>query len=134
MHKEELKRIKKHYIEEIIDEAKDGINAQNVQMIDTMVHTAKNLCKIIEDCENEESEERYGRSYRNYGREYGREYGSDDYGDDYGARGRGRNARRDGMGRYADDDWMREKLRKMEEEAPNERMKREFREYGERMR
>jgi hypothetical protein len=74
---------------------------------------------------------RYGRRYMEgrYGEHYGERYGDgDSYGDEgYFARGRGRNARRDSMGRYADG-WM-DKLSEMEENAPDERTRREVQKF-----
>lgn len=93
------------------------------------------------------SRQRYGEGGygENYGEDYGYgeggygegySYGEGQYGEGggYSARGRGRGARRDSMGRYADDEWARERLRKMESEAPSDYVKREIQQYGDRMR
>jgi hypothetical protein len=50
------------------------------------------------------------------------------------ARGRGRNARRDSMGRYSSDNRMMvEELRDLMNEAPDERTKTEFKRFIEKM-
>lgn len=100
MRREELERIKDEYIDTIIDEAKSGIHNGNVQILDTLTHTAKNIVKLIESCN-----------------------------DSYGMIGK-----RDSRGRYADDEWLRGRLHEMEEHAPNERMRSEVEQYGNRMR
>ena len=102
MHKE-LERVKDEYVEEILELTKDGISIKNVELIDVLTHTAKNLCKLIESD---------GMHDENYGRR-----------------------RRDSMGRYAgnDDEWMRDRLRKMEDEAPSEYVRREVQQYTDRM-
>lgn len=85
----ELKKIKDEYIHEIVryyDEK--GIDKDSIMVLDTLIHTAKNLCKLIEICEEEEegSYSMRGMSY-NYNNSY--------------ARGRGLNANRDSLGRYS---------------------------------
>ena len=105
MHKE-LERVKDQYVEEILELTKDGISIKNVELVDVLTHTAKNLCKLIED---------------------------DGHADSYGRRD-GEYSRRDARGRYATGDgWMKDRLHRMEEEAPNEYARREYREYAGRM-
>ena len=139
MHRE-LEKVKNELIEELIEESKDGINEKNYRVIDTLAHAAKNVCKLIED---EESKESYGRVY--YGGHYnGMSYGDDrgGYGEDYGdhgyssygddnsyGRGRGRGAHRDSMGRYASSDAWMDRLKDMERSEPDERKKREIKEF-----
>lgn len=121
---------------------KDGkLSMAEVQYLDTLAHTKKNLLKADEMSEEGYSGMMYpryygddrmdGGSYRD-GRSYndGRSYGdSRSY-----ARGR-RNARRDSMGRYssrgysmANDD-MVEELHELMEKAPDEMTKREFKKF-----
>lgn len=111
---------------------KDGkLSMAEMQYLDTLAHTKKNLLKA-----DEMSEEGYsGMMYpRYYGDE--RSYADDrsrNNGRSY-ARGRGRNARRDSMGRYsrgysmaADD--MVEELRDLMEDAPDEKTRMEFEKF-----
>lgn len=111
---------------------KDGkLSMAEMQYLDTLAHTKKNLLKA-----DEMSEEGYS------GMMYPRYYGDDrSYADDRSrndgrsyARGRGRNARRDSMGRYsrgysmaADD--MVEELRDLMEDAPDEKTRMEFEKF-----
>lgn len=104
MHKD-LEQLKDQYVEEILELTKDGISMKNIELVDVLTHTAKNLCKLMEGGEN------YGRGY-----------------------GEGYERRRDSMGRYASDGEWKERLHRMEEDAPGEYARRSIREYGERMR
>ena len=92
----ELERVKDQYVEEILELTKDGISIKNVELVDVLTHTAKNLCKLIES-------DGYGRS-------------------------------RDSRGRFTSDGDWKDRMHRMEEEAPNEYAKRSVKEYGERMR
>lgn len=86
---EDLKRLKDDYIREILDLYHEkGVTKDTIPLMDTMVHTTKNICKVLEECEKEEmmySERPYGPYSMNYSY----------------ARGRGANANRDSMGRYS---------------------------------
>lgn len=116
---------------------KNKMGAGDLEVVDKLAHAIKNLDKIIEKYdEGEYSEESYamgrqtgrnGQSYRgtyigsyeNRGRQSGR--GS------YESYARGRNARRDSMGRYSsDNDMMVEELRELMEESPDEKTRTEF--------
>jgi len=113
---------------------KDGkLSMAEVQYLDTLAHTKKNLLKA-----DEMSEEGYS------GMMYPRYYGDDrmdgsPYNDGRSyARGR-RNARRDSMGRYssrgysmANED-MVEELHTLMEKAPDEMTKREFKKFIDRI-
>lgn len=98
---EDLKMMKDDYIREMIRFYREhGIVNDSIQRIDTMAHTAKNLCKIYKDCMDEEM----GYSgAMNMNRSYGYNYSNGSMGmNDYsGASGRGSNANRDSMGRYS---------------------------------
>ena len=111
---------------------KDGkLSMAEMQYLDTLAHTKKNLLKADEMSEEGYSGMMYPRYYgddRSYAdgrsRMDGRSY----------ARGRGRNARRDSMGRYsrgysmaADD--MVEELRDLMEDAPDEKTRMEFEKF-----
>lgn len=83
---DELYQMKEDYIREILKLYREhGITKESIAMLDMMIHSAKNLCKIYE------SDEDYSmaNSYDMYS-------GRNSY-----ARGRGSNARRDSMGRYS---------------------------------
>lgn len=113
---------------------KDGkLSVAEVQYLDTLAHTKKNLLKADEMSEEGYSGMMYPRYYgddRSDGRSYrdGRSY------NDGRSYARGRNARRDSMGRYsrgysmANEDMMDE-LRELMEKAPDEMTKREFRKF-----
>ena len=81
---EELKQIKEDYIREIIKYYREkGLSDKSIEPLDTMIHSVKNLCKIIDGSDSD-------------GYSYG--WNMNDY--SY-ARGRGANASRDSMGRYS---------------------------------
>ena len=102
---EELYELKEKLMDELKEYgAKDEMTAGTLDVVDKLAHTIKNLCKIIEDAEYSEASG-YG-SYEGGGSMRGGSYargGQGGYnmrgGSSY-ARGRGRNARRDAMGRY----------------------------------
>lgn len=75
---------------------KEKIDANTLEVVDKLAHAIKNIDKIIETYEEQES----GGSFARGGNSYGMmpQYAYDDM--SY-ARGRGRNARRDSMGRYS---------------------------------
>lgn len=81
---EKLNNLKHRLCDELSAFADRDISSTNLAMIDTLAHATKNICKIIEICEDEE--------YSNEG--------------SY-ARGRGRYAKRDAMGRYSRDEMSR---------------------------
>lgn len=112
---------------------KDGkLSMAEIQYLDTLAHTKKNLLKSDEMWEESEYSER-GSSYArggNRGGSYNR--GSYDDGDMSMARGRRGNVRRDSMGRYSrggDTEMMVEELRNLMEDAPNNETKQEFRKF-----
>lgn len=107
-----------------------------IQYLDTLAHTKKNLMKADEMEEGEYSG-RYdnrimGSSYEN--RDGNRSGRSMNMGRDSYARGRGRNAKRDSMGRYssASEDLV-EELRDLMEDAPDERTRMEFQKFIQKM-
>ena len=110
--------------------AKEGqLSMQEVQLMDTLAHAKKNLMKC------DEMEE--GQSYRggSYGRgSYGMMYDDGSY-----ARGRGRGAARDSMGRYSSEggysradeieashDRMMQRLQQIMHDTPDERTRRKL--------
>lgn len=99
--------LKKYSTEEITPNA--------LEIVDTLSHSIKNIDKIIDWRENEGSSYGYNRGGKSY--VYGR--------------GRGRNAKRDSMGRYASEGYSRhgdmiDTLKEMMMDAPNEEIRREY--------
>lgn len=129
--------------EYVCDELKDlekkaekgNLSMQEVQYADTLAHLKKNLMEADEMMEDEFGE--YSMAYypmTSYAEEGGNKggYMSRRGGNSY-ARGRGRNARRDSMGRYSRErgyssagDEMADELREMMRDAPDERTRQEF--------
>lgn len=109
---------------------KDEIDEKGLEIVDKLAHAIKNIDKIIESYEEEEYS-MGGGSYESYARGGGRggSYASYRGGSSY-ARGRGRNARRDSMGRYSreggysrGEDDFRMELQELMNEAPNEQIR-----------
>ena len=121
--KEKLERELKKYNNE-------EVTTNSLEVIDKLSHAIKNLDKIVEKHEEVEGGS-YGYNYENSYRNSYRGNRSYNNGGSY-ARGRGRNARRDSMGRYASEGGysrhgdMVEELREMMMEAPNEEIRREY--------
>jgi hypothetical protein len=44
---------------------KDKLDLKDVEVVDKLAHAAKNMCKVIEDCENESMGYSNGYSYEN---------------------------------------------------------------------
>ncbi len=140
----ELYELKEKLCEELEKYGGQNITAGTLEVVDKLTHSIKNLDKIIEAKEEDEYSMNGGsyayarggnqggggsnRSYR--GGSYAREGGSYAY-----ARGRGRNARRDRMGRYSSEDGysmdgeMVSELYELMEEAPDEKTKKEFQKF-----
>ena len=134
MHK--LYELKEKLIEELEDYAQNGkYSKEDVESIKYMASAVDHLCNIMEAAEEEEYSMAMGGSYEG-GR--GGSYEGGYHGRSY-ARGRGRNARRDSMGRYsgrgysraADD--VKMQLQEIMEDAPNEQVKMEIRNLISRM-
>lgn len=101
---EYIEKIKKMLCKELDEYAMKGkLTASDLEMVHKLTDTVKNLDKIALMSENEEngySEARGGMRGRSY-------MGGSSYDDDMmysERRGRGRNARRDSMGRYSSED------------------------------
>lgn len=116
---------------------KDGkLSMAEIQYLDTLAHTKKNLLKADEMWEESEYSEAmdgrgtsYRRSYARDGR--GTSYRSYDDGTSM-ARGRRGNVRRDSMGRYSraeGAEMMVDELRELMQEAPDERTRMEFQKF-----
>ena len=109
-HLEDLRETLCRELNEIAE--KGELSAGDLETVDKLTHTLKNLDKIM-----------MGEGYSNAGDWYAMgNYGRDGYRDDYRTSYRGR--RRDSMGRYSRADAkedMADKLRHMMDEAPDSR-------------
>lgn len=101
----QLHDLKDRLCEELAAFSERDLNASNLEKIDTLAHATKNLGKIIEMKEEEYSGEMSSRG------SYDGSYGDSSY------RGRGRNAKRDSMGRYARDGYSRDTAAELREMA-----------------
>ena len=114
----ELYELREKLCKELKRYSKEDVTTNSLGVVDELAHAIKNIDKIIEKYEEEEAEayypaHKYGRGYKGYTYE----------------RGRGSNAKRDSMGRYADHSHHRdmvEKLREMMMDAPNDEIKHEY--------
>lgn len=115
---------------------KEDMTAGSLEVVDKLAHAVKNLGKIIEMYEEEGEYSGANGMYNGmtYARN-GRSYRSGSYRGSYEgsyARGRGRNARRDSMGRYSSEGYSRaaeditEQLRDLMQDAPDERTRQEI--------
>ena len=100
---------------------KKDLSTGGLEVVDKLTHALKNLCKVIEDCEDAYSTADMPHDMPHYRYSY--------------TRGRGRNAKRDAMGRYsregyseAADDMIHE-LRELMEDAPDDRTRQEFQRF-----
>lgn len=126
MHK--LYDLKEKLMQELEDYSENGkFSKEDVESIKYIASAIDHICNIVEEGDE------YSNMY------YGEDDGSYARGDNRGengsyARGRGRNARRDSMGRYsrANDD-MIEKLRIMMQEAPDQQTRQEFQRFIQKM-
>lgn len=90
---------------------KGKMSAGDLDVVDKLTHTIKNLDKIIE----------------NYDEDYSNTYS---YRDGRYSMARGRGAKRDSMGRYSrKNDMMIHELRELMEEAPDDRTRSEFQQF-----
>lgn len=135
MHK--IYELKDKLCEELEEYGDKKLDAGSLEVIDKLAHTIKNLDKIIEKYEDEDYSSAYndGMSYEGGSYERDGNRGGNRYSSRYAmARGRGRNARRDSMGRYSSDSRMMvEELRDLMNDAPDERTKMEFKRFIEKM-
>lgn len=150
---EDLKELCERLSKEIADandklRQQDSMTGGDLSNIDKLTHALKSIKTTMAMMDAESGE--YSRGYRdghyNDGRgyndgygdvddSYGRdEYGNDGYGRRYEARGRGRYARRDSMGRYADSGDMVKQLESLMESAPDDRTRQEIQKIVQKMR
>lgn len=108
---------------------KKELSAGDLSVVDTLAHSIKNLCKVIEEMDGGESSMRGGRSNRGGSRE-SYEGSRNSYEGSYARRGQ----RRDSMGRFSSEAYSRaaddvvEQLEGMMESAPNERTRMKIKE------
>ncbi len=124
----ELKELKEILCDSLAEygRARD-LSSSKLQTIDTLAHACKNVCKIIESCEEEEYSKAMDRSYRNSyeGGNSGRNYYAD--GGSYeggmsGRRGRAANGRF--VSRDSGD--MVHQMRDLMNNAPDEQTRRDM--------
>ena len=122
----ELYELKEMLMDELKEYgSKKDMSTGSLDVVDKLSHTIKNLCKIIEDMEDEQysmANEDMMRGNQSYRRGYNRSYRGNSY-----ARGRGRNASEGGYSQAMDD--MADELRSLMEDAPDERTKQEFQRF-----
>ena len=131
MNHDALYDLKEMLCKQLNDYGKKGeLTAAVLERVDMLAHAVKNLDKIIDHME--ESDYSGNMDGRSYGGRFYRDGGSYDGGRSM-ARGRGSNARRDSMGRYAsdgysrgDDGSMADQLREMADMAGDERTRQEI--------
>lgn len=97
-------------LKELEKKADSGLSMSEIQLMDTLLHAKKNLLKA----EEMEEESEYSGAMYDDGMSYERGGNRGNRGSSYRgtyrgsyARGRGRNARRDSMGRYSSDGYSR---------------------------
>ena len=108
---QELYKIKEGLIDAIIEMGVGG----SLDRLDKLAHATKNICKIIEYCENNGGSYN-GGSYEGMSKSY--------YDSDNGSYARGRGRARDSMGRYSRDGGeIVRKMRDLMKQAPSEEMR-----------
>lgn len=105
----ELHELKERLMDYLLDYGKKDMSSTNLEVIDKLTHTIKNLCKIIED-------EGYSGNYP-YAYSDGRD---------------GRSYKRDSMGRYSRSS-LKDKLHELMDEAPDDRTRMEIKRLFDRM-
>lgn len=119
---------------------KGGMSSGDLDNVEKLTHSLKSIKGVIAMMEGEDGYSGYypymGGSYNGGGNGGSYEGGSYD-GGSY-ARGRGRNARRDSMGRYSGErgysrNDLVDKMRELMEEAPDDRTRQEIRRLVEKM-
>ena len=129
MHK--IYELKMKLLDELGDYAQNGkFSEDDAENIKNLAGAVDHICNILMDAEDEYSGNMGGYYRGNRGGSY--RGGNYEGGGSY-ARGRGRNARRDSMGRYSsergysrDPQEMADRLRDLMEDAPNENVRRDI--------
>ena len=124
----ELYELKEKLMDHLESYSKKEMTGSNLEIVDKLTHTIKNLCKIIEDAESGGESYAMMGSYARGGQDgsyRGGRYSG--YGMSYAdGRGRGSQARRDSMGRYSSDGDLVHVLREMRDDVPDEKTRIEF--------
>lgn len=112
-----------------IHKAGGKLSGSDVEYVDKLTHTLKSIKTTIAMIEADDGYSRDDGMDRGYSRTYYPYMRGGSY-----ARGRGRNAKRDSMGRYSSmyydgTDDMVEKLHDLMDEAPDEKTKAEFKKF-----
>lgn len=126
----ELYELKEKLCRELKKYSSEDVTTNSLEVIDKLSHAVKNIDKIIEKYEEEEGASYGYGSYEGSYRGGRSNRGSYNNGNSY-ARGRGRNAKRDSMGRYSNDGYSRNadiaaELREMMMDAPDEQTRMEY--------
>ena len=129
----ELYELKEKLCRELKKYGNEELTTSSLEVVDKLSHAIKNLDKIIEKYEEDEGGSYGYNSYEpNYNRSNRSSYrGSYNNGGSY-ARGRGRNAKRDSMGRYSSNDGysrngdIASELRELMMDAPDEQTRMEY--------
>ena len=124
----ELHELKEKLLRELEEYGTKELSAGTLDVVDKLSHAIKNICKIIDMHEDDEGYSGMMRPYLG-GVAYARDGGS------YrgGSYARGRNARRDAMGRYSsemgysrDGEELARQIRDLMAEAPDEHIRRDM--------
>lgn len=116
----ELYELKEMLMKELEEYGSKGeLTAGSLEIVDKLTHTIKNLCKIIDEYDDDGYSSRYYPMYGSYNE--GRGYRRGSYAQ-----------RRDSMGRYSRDG-LADKLRGLMEEAPDDRTRMEIQRLVEKM-
>lgn len=126
----ELYELKDKLCRELKKYNNEEVTTNNLSVIDTLAHAVKNIDKIIDSYEEEDGGSYGYNSYEPNYRMSNSRGNRGSYNSSY-ARGRGRNAKRDSMGRYSSEGYSRNgeivsELREMMESAPNEQKRQEY--------
>ena len=121
----ELYALKEKLCKELKKYSTEEVTNSNLPIIDSLSHAIKNIDKIIDGYEEEESGS-YGYEPNYRGNRNNRSW-NNSY-----SRGRGRNAKRDSMGRYASDGLVNE-LRDLMMDAPDEQTRQEYKKVIEKL-
>lgn len=125
----ELYELKEMLLRELMEcGARKELSPSMLDRVDRLAHATKNLCKVIEAMEAEPMMSYEGGSYEGSSNRSMRGYSRE--GNSY-ARGRGRYAARDSMGRYsgANEDAVK-KLEKLMGSAPDEHFRQKLQEIA----
>ena len=96
----ELYELKDKLMKELEEYGQKEMSAGSLEVVDKLSHSIKNICKIIESAEDEYSSRGSYMGGSRYSRE-GNRYAYEGEQNRGGSYARGRNARRDSMGRYS---------------------------------